>query len=107
MDIPAHSLPEEVDHCNICMKIIPPDVSDWSVTDLVSNSSVVVELLPNNLGFQQPFTLTLPHCLQLKKGAQHKATIFVSHHNEGMTEKRHVSCMTCNFLVYIIISLKM
>ncbi|KAJ8034681.1 Protein NLRC5 [Holothuria leucospilota] len=83
MDIPTHALPEVVDQCNICMKIIPPDVSDWSVTDLVSNSSVVVELLPNNLSFQQPFTLTLPHCLQLKKGVQHKAKIFVSHHEEG------------------------
>ncbi|KAJ8034678.1 Protein NLRC5 [Holothuria leucospilota] len=83
IDIPPDALQEGLEECNICMKIVPPDVSDETDTEFTSNSSATVELLPNNLTFQEPFELTLPHSLQLKKGAEYKAKIFVSHHEEG------------------------
>ncbi|KAJ8034435.1 Protein NLRC5 [Holothuria leucospilota] len=83
--VPQGALEENLDQCSISMKIIPPDVTDKSITefDFTSNSSVIVELLPDNLTFQHPVELTIPHCLQLVKGVEYKASIFISHHKEG------------------------
>lgn len=83
LDIPPGALPEEMEDCNICVRIIPSDFSDFSTDGYSSNSTVIVELLPSNLTFQQSCKLTLPHCLQLKKGAEYRASIFMSHHKEG------------------------
>ncbi|KAJ8034836.1 hypothetical protein HOLleu_21843 [Holothuria leucospilota] len=83
LEIPPNALPEGMDQCSICMRIIPPDSSDKAPTDFTINSSVIVELLPDNLTFQHQVKLSLPHCFQFKKGAKPEARILMSHHKEG------------------------
>ncbi|PIK39750.1 hypothetical protein BSL78_23408 [Apostichopus japonicus] len=67
----------------IRMKIIPHHYLDESELSFASNSSVVVELLPNNVKLLIPATLTLPHCLVLKKKCERKAKVYSSHHKKG------------------------
>ncbi|XP_071844106.1 uncharacterized protein [Apostichopus japonicus] len=67
------------DYC-IQMRIIPHHETELS---FASNSSVVVELLPNNVKLLIPATLTLPHCLVLKKKCERKAKVYSSHHKKG------------------------
>ncbi|KAJ8034674.1 Tight junction protein ZO-1 [Holothuria leucospilota] len=83
LEIPPNALPEGMHQCNICMRIIPPDSSDKASTDFTINSSVIVELLPDNLTFQHQVKLSIPHCFQLKKEAKPVAKLFMSHHKEG------------------------
>ncbi|PIK39748.1 putative netrin receptor UNC5B isoform X1 [Apostichopus japonicus] len=65
------------------MRIIPHHYLDETELSFASNSSVVVELLPNNVKLSKPATLTLPHCLVLKKKCGWKAKVYSSHHKEG------------------------
>ncbi|PIK35965.1 Unc-5-like B, partial [Apostichopus japonicus] len=64
------------------MRIIPHHHLDETELSFASNSSVVVELLPNNVKLLKPATLTLPHCLVLKKKCGWKAKVYSSHHKE-------------------------
>lgn len=83
LDIPPNALPEGMDECLIKIRIVPLHTLKERATCFSSNSSVVVELLPNHLSFQHPVRLTLPHCLQLRKDAVYAAKIFMSQHSEG------------------------
>ncbi|PIK39752.1 hypothetical protein BSL78_23410 [Apostichopus japonicus] len=80
------------DYC-IQMRIIPHHETQLS---FASNSSVVVELLPNNVKLLKPATLTLPHYLVLKKKCGWKAKGYSSHHKEGTRpqweEERNAHC---------------
>ncbi|XP_071844101.1 uncharacterized protein [Apostichopus japonicus] len=67
----------------IQMRIIPHHYLDETVLSFARNSSVVVELLPNNVKLLKPAKLTLPHCLVLKKICGWKAKVYSSHHEEG------------------------
>ncbi|XP_071844097.1 uncharacterized protein [Apostichopus japonicus] len=83
------------DYC-VQMKIIPHHYLDETELSFASNSSVVVELLPNNVTLLKPATLTLPHCLVLKKKCGWKAKVYSSHHKEGnqpqWEEERNAHC---------------
>ncbi|KAJ8034535.1 NACHT, LRR and PYD domains-containing protein 10 [Holothuria leucospilota] len=83
LDIPRNALVTGEDERIITMKIIPTSFSDTSPTNFGKNSSVTVELLPNDMKFQIPVRLELPHCLQLKKHTTYSAKIFMSHHEQG------------------------
>ncbi|XP_071844102.1 uncharacterized protein [Apostichopus japonicus] len=67
----------------IRMRIISHHYLDEPELSFASNSSVVVELLPNNVKLLIPATLKLPHCLVLKKKCGWKAKVYSSHHKEG------------------------
>ncbi|XP_071832094.1 uncharacterized protein [Apostichopus japonicus] len=92
----------------IRMRIIPHYYLDETELSFASNSSVVVELLPNNIKILIPATLTLPHCLVLKKKCAWKAKVYSSHHKEGTRpkweEERNTQCdvtyKTCVMRLY-------
>ncbi|PIK51565.1 putative netrin receptor UNC5B isoform X2 [Apostichopus japonicus] len=83
LDIPAGA----VRHKQLIeMTIIPFDKQFAPIANFSSNSSVVVELLPNKAIFRLPVHLKLPHCLQLKtnyKEIKNPVKVFVSHHEAG------------------------
>ncbi|XP_071844103.1 uncharacterized protein [Apostichopus japonicus] len=80
----------------IQIRIIPHHYLDETDLSFASNSSVVVELLPNSVKLSKPATLTLPHCLVLKKKCEWSATVYSSHHGEGnqrqWKEERNTQC---------------
>ncbi|KAJ8051076.1 Protein NLRC5 [Holothuria leucospilota] len=82
--IPPNALQEDTKNCLVQMRIIPRSVVAEPARTFASNSSVVVELLPNHLSLRHPAKLTLPHCLQLKEGVPRRATVFISHHEIGV-----------------------
>ncbi|XP_071844099.1 uncharacterized protein [Apostichopus japonicus] len=67
----------------IQMKIIPNYIQEESTSSFASNSTVVVELLPDNLKLHHPAKLTLPHCLKLKNVVECKVLVLSSHHVQG------------------------
>ncbi|XP_071841933.1 uncharacterized protein [Apostichopus japonicus] len=77
---PPNAVTEEL---NIQVKIIPPSVLNEPATSFSSNSSVVLELLPNGLQLKREVSLTLPHCLTFINEEKAKAKVYVSHHEEG------------------------
>ncbi|XP_071842536.1 uncharacterized protein [Apostichopus japonicus] len=80
LEIPCGAIEQE---CLIQMRIIPISFQEESKSSFTSNSTVVVELLPDNLKLHQLAKLTLPHCLQLKKTGERKAMVYSSHHAKG------------------------
>ncbi|KAJ8034192.1 NACHT, LRR and PYD domains-containing protein 1b allele 2 [Holothuria leucospilota] len=68
---------------SIKMRIIPRGTYDEPAKSFTDNSSVMAELLPNNLSLRHPAELTLPHCLQLREVRKCRVSIYVSHHDEG------------------------
>ncbi|XP_071842664.1 uncharacterized protein [Apostichopus japonicus] len=78
------------------MRIIPQHYRDETELPLTSYSSLVVELLPNNVNLLKPATLAIPHCLVLKKKCGWKAKVYSSHHKEGnkpqWEEERNTKC---------------
>ncbi|PIK35963.1 hypothetical protein BSL78_27205 [Apostichopus japonicus] len=80
----------------IRMRIIPHHHLDDAELSFASNSSSRVELSPNNVKLLKPATLTLPHCLVLKKKCERKAKVYSSHHKEGSRpqweEERNTQC---------------
>ncbi|PIK44757.1 hypothetical protein BSL78_18395 [Apostichopus japonicus] len=102
LEIPPGALRR--DYC-IQMRIIPHHETELS---FASSSSVVVELLPNNVKLLKPATLTLPHHLVLKKKCGWKAKGYSSHHKEGnqpqWEEERNAQCdvtyRTCGMRLY-------
>ncbi|PIK39753.1 hypothetical protein BSL78_23411 [Apostichopus japonicus] len=87
------------------MRIIPHHHLDETELSFASNSSVGVELSPNNVKLLKPATLTLPHCLVLKKKCGWKAKVYSSHHKEGnqpqWEEERNIQCdETCVIRLY-------
>ncbi|XP_071842505.1 uncharacterized protein [Apostichopus japonicus] len=80
LEIPCGAIEQE---CLIQMRIIPISFQEESNSSFTSNSTVVVELLPDNLKLHQLAKLTLPHCLQLKKTGDRKAMVYSSHHAKG------------------------
>ncbi|XP_071843633.1 uncharacterized protein [Apostichopus japonicus] len=95
LDIPAGA----VRHKQLIeMTIIPFDKQFASIENFSSNSSVVVELLPNKARFSSPVHLKLPHCLQLKKNykeIKNHVKVFVSHHEEGPPVWKEDSSAKC------------
>ncbi|KAJ8034548.1 SH3 domain-containing kinase-binding protein 1 [Holothuria leucospilota] len=85
--VPAGAFKEDRSECLIRLSIIPPGSHDEASSSFCSNSSTIVELLPNNLKLKLPVQVTLPHCLQLKKDTQNKVKILMSHH-EGDAQPR-------------------
>ncbi|KAJ8034508.1 Netrin receptor UNC5B [Holothuria leucospilota] len=83
LEIPADTLDQARDYCLIQMRILPTHCYEKYCTSFSSNSTVAVELLPNNLKLKHPVQLTLPHCLKLKKDVEYKAKIFMSHHERN------------------------
>ncbi|XP_071842474.1 uncharacterized protein [Apostichopus japonicus] len=84
LDIPPGAIDRK---CLIKMKIIPNYVQEESKSSFTSNTTVVVELLPDNLKLHHPAKLTLPHCLKLKNPVECKAMVFSSHHDQGTQPK--------------------
>ncbi|PIK55871.1 IMD-like protein [Apostichopus japonicus] len=80
LEIPCGAIEQE---CLIQMRIIPISFQEESKPSFTSNSTVVVELLPDNVKLHQLAKLTLPHCLQLKKTGERKAMVYSSHHAKG------------------------
>lgn len=80
LEIPAKALNESY---RIEMRIIPHCFQEGNYHTFASNSSVVIELLPENIKLLHPVRLTLPHCLRLKKTGQRKAIVYSSHHAKG------------------------
>ncbi|XP_071843394.1 uncharacterized protein [Apostichopus japonicus] len=80
LEIPCGAIDQE---CLIQMRIIPISFQEESKSSFTSNSTLVVELLPDNLKLHQLAKLTLPHCLQLKKTGERKAMVYSSHHAKG------------------------
>ncbi|KAJ8032709.1 hypothetical protein HOLleu_26311 [Holothuria leucospilota] len=80
--VPPNALEKSRRQRVIQMRVIPYG-SCGASTSFSSNSSVIVELLPNDLRFQRPVELTLPHCLQLKKDVKYKAKVFTSYREQG------------------------
>ncbi|XP_071842509.1 uncharacterized protein [Apostichopus japonicus] len=80
LEIPCGAIEQE---CLIQMRIIPISFQEESKSSFTSNSTVVVELLPDNLKLHQLAKLTLPHCLQLKNTGERKAMVYSSHHAKG------------------------
>ncbi|XP_071842525.1 uncharacterized protein [Apostichopus japonicus] len=80
LDIPPGAIDGK---CLIEMKIIPNYIQEESKSSFTSNTTVVVELLPDNLKLHHPAKLTLPHCLKLKNPVEGKALVFSSHHAQG------------------------
>ncbi|KAJ8048079.1 NACHT, LRR and PYD domains-containing protein 10 [Holothuria leucospilota] len=84
LNIPQGALPEHIDECVIKMTVLSRKVFQDPSIAFSSHSSLVVEILPNNLLLQRPAQLVIPHCLLLKKKEESaKAKIFMSHHDEG------------------------
>lgn len=81
--IPPDSLPEDMQHCEMHLRIIPREVLKERVTLFSLNSSIVVEILPDSLKFRQPARLTVPHCWVLQGTGERKARIYISHHETG------------------------
>ncbi|XP_071843390.1 uncharacterized protein [Apostichopus japonicus] len=80
LDIPPGAIDGK---CLIEMKIISNYIQEESKSSFTSNTTVVVELLPDNLELHHPAKLTLPHCLKLKNPVECKALVFSSHHAQG------------------------
>ncbi|XP_071842849.1 uncharacterized protein [Apostichopus japonicus] len=80
LEIPTGAIEQE---CLIQMRIIPISFQEESESSFTSNSTVVVELLPDNLKLHQLAKLTLPHCLQFKNTGGRKAMVYSSHHAKG------------------------
>ncbi|XP_071843341.1 uncharacterized protein [Apostichopus japonicus] len=80
LDIPPGAIDRK---CLIQMKIIPNYIQEESKSSFTSNTTVVVELLPDNLKLHHRAKLTLPHCLKLKNPVECKALVFSSHHDQG------------------------
>ncbi|KAJ8044052.1 hypothetical protein HOLleu_11404 [Holothuria leucospilota] len=83
LNIPSNALPENSSGCVIKLRLLPRKVFKDPALTFASNSSVVVELLPNNLILQHPAQLTIPHCLFLEEKKTPTAKIYMSHHQEG------------------------
>ncbi|XP_071842585.1 uncharacterized protein [Apostichopus japonicus] len=67
------------------MRLIPSPLVDWEGC-FSSHSTVVVELLPNNLKLLRCAQLKLPHCLLLKSSyPPDSVQVYMSHHKEGDT----------------------
>lgn len=86
LEILPDALPEGMNSCRICLKIVVNVHTEEQPCTFGSNCSVVVELLPNNLKLRRPASLTLPHCLQLKQTVGKNVTVFMSHHEKGMLQ---------------------
>ncbi|XP_071842439.1 uncharacterized protein [Apostichopus japonicus] len=80
LDIPPGAIDGK---CLIEMKIISNYIQEESKSSFTSNTTVVVELLPDNLKLHHRAKLTLPHCLKLKNPVECKALVFSSHHDRG------------------------
>ncbi|KAJ8025977.1 hypothetical protein HOLleu_33691 [Holothuria leucospilota] len=70
----------------ITVKILPRRLFDEAASCFEDHSTVMVEILPNNLKLQRPAKLTLPHCLILKDPKNCDVKIFHSHHDPGGKE---------------------
>lgn len=93
--VPPKALPEGMEQCEMHLRIIPRGLLKEQLTSFSSNSSAIVELLPDSLSLQCPARLSLPHCLVLEGTGDRKARIFMSHHRKGRTpqweEQNHLS----------------
>ncbi|KAJ8018526.1 NACHT, LRR and PYD domains-containing protein 10 [Holothuria leucospilota] len=90
---PPDAFHDKRHQCLIQMRIIPRSKIPYTSSLFASNSTVTVELLPNNLRLKHPAKLTLPHCLHLKKDVKHEARIFMSHHEENTEPQwEEISC---------------
>lgn len=66
------------------MSVVPFGTLDEPISSFSSNSSVIVELLPNRATLKTPVRLSLPHCLKLKKGySKDTVKVYLSHHEKG------------------------
>ncbi|KAJ8034799.1 Protein NLRC5 [Holothuria leucospilota] len=86
LDVPPNAFGDDVDHVLLQMKIILPGTFDEPASSFTSNTSTVVEVLPNNLRLKEAVSLTIPHCLELeadRKDGSYTAKIFISHHKAG------------------------
>lgn len=81
--IPRNAFSDDTQHCEILLRIIPREIITDQADNFSSNSSTVIELLPDSLKFQRPVRLTVPHCLVLQGARERKVRIFVSHHRIG------------------------
>lgn len=87
------------------MSVISFETLDEPISTFSSNSSVIVELLPNKTTFSTPVRLSLPHCLKLRKGySKDSVTVYLSHHEKGEYYCRfYGSCLIWNNSVSVLI----
>lgn len=83
------------------MSVVPFGTLDEPISTFSSNSSVIVELLPNRATFSTPVRLSLPHCLKLKKGfSKRSVKVYLSHHEKGWYHCRfNCSCLIWNIFI--------
>ncbi|PIK33735.1 hypothetical protein BSL78_29451 [Apostichopus japonicus] len=79
LEIPTSALHKEQ---VIEIRIIPSICQKRVAVPFTNNSSMIVELLPNNIKLLQPAKLILPHCLVLKNDCEWKATVYTCNHEE-------------------------
>ncbi|KAJ8018962.1 hypothetical protein HOLleu_42749 [Holothuria leucospilota] len=65
----------------ITVKILPRRLFDKPASCFEDHSTVMVEILPNNLKLHRAAKLTLPHCLIFRDPKNRDVQIFHSHHN--------------------------
>ncbi|KAJ8034178.1 Protein NLRC5 [Holothuria leucospilota] len=80
--IPPNALPADKEEHEIFIRCILRRSVEDQVKCFSSNSTAVVEILPN-LSLLHPVRLSLPHCLVLQQNLKRKAKIFASHHEKG------------------------
>ncbi|KAJ8032133.1 hypothetical protein HOLleu_25569 [Holothuria leucospilota] len=80
LHIEPDSFPQEDDVHIITLKILPRRLFDKPAECFEDHSTVMVEILPNNLELMHPAKLSLPHCLILKKANASEVQVFHSHH---------------------------
>ncbi|KAJ8034463.1 hypothetical protein HOLleu_21314 [Holothuria leucospilota] len=84
LEIPRNALYCDKEQYLIQMRIISHGVLNERANSFASNSSAIIELLPNNLKLKKKAKIVLPHCLQLKRGYKPRAKVYFSHHQDGM-----------------------
>lgn len=74
------------DNTCIEMNAISSEAIHEPVKTFSSNSSVIIELLPDRLTFKSDVQLVMPHCLNLKRNCQKNCvTVYCNHHETGLS----------------------
>lgn len=114
LEVPPDSLPDNIEQCKMYMMITPSRRVEGEVVSFSSNSSVAVEIFPDDLQLKRPAKLKLPHCLELHKDTEHKVKIFTrvadkevqAHWNEETRFRYHVDDAFCIIWTYKLCCIK-
>lgn len=84
LEIPKNAFHDGSKDPLIEVKILPRRIYDDPPNCFEDHSTVMVEILPNNLQLKRPIKLTLPHCLIIREASTCEVKIFKSHHEQGI-----------------------